>query len=191
MITRAGVEEIDDLGDGADIIQMSKERKGKGFIPPNLDFVKKEIEDFAVRNSVILLDRLDYLIVQNGFTDVLKFINGLNDIVAVNKAVLVIGIDPDTLTTQEMSMLEKETIEVETKYKVDLGTNLFEILEFIKKANDEGRSPVMKDVMKAFGITRPTTSLKLRELTSKDLVVVKKRGRFKSLEITAKGREVL
>lgn len=192
IISRAGPDELEEnVGEGVEIIQLSRERKGKEIIPPKLDFVTKTIEDFMKRNSVVLLDRFDYLIVQNGFSEVLKFLNNITDLVSMSKSILIVVIDPETLSPQELSLLEKETEAVETKYTVDLDTKIFEILEFIKRENDEGHSPVYKDVMKAFNITRPTTSIKLKELIIKDLVIVQKRGRFKSLNITDKGREVL
>jgi PAS domain S-box-containing protein len=184
-------EMIESVGDGVKMLQFSGETTGKGTIPPQLDVVNKYIEDFASRDSVVLLDRLDYLIVQNSFKDVLRFLNRLSERIYASKAVLVIVVDPGTLSDQQLSLLEKETHKVKAKYHVELATDLQDILEFVKNENDRGRNPVHKDVMKTFNITRPTATKKLKELKSKELVVEKKWGRFKTLVLTEKGKEVL
>jgi PAS domain S-box-containing protein len=179
------------LGEDVEILWLSEKKKGKGVISPELLLLEKIIEDFASRESVVLLDRLDYLILIHGFDEVLKFLTKLNELIYLSKGVLLIVVDPDTLSDRERIRLEKEVQKVEPKYRIELEESLLEILRFIKKENDLGRKPAHKDVMKAFGVTQPTATKKLKELKNLGLISEKKDGRFKVLELTERGKEVL
>jgi len=191
-ISRTPQEEITgQVGEEVDVIWLSEKKKGKGAMPPQLNLLEKAIEDFISRKSVVLLDRLDYLVVQNGFNEVLKFIQELTEMAYMAKAVLLVVIDPGTLAGQEFSLLDKELKKIVAKYQVELEKELLDILKFIKSENEEGRMPARKDVAAAFSITRPTTIKRLNELKRKSLVEDRKRGRFKYLVITQQGREVL
>ncbi len=66
------------------------------------NFIQKEEE------AVILLDGLEYLILQNGFETTLRFIQALNDLIILNKATLVVPVDPSSLSVKQLSLLEKE-----------------------------------------------------------------------------------
>lgn len=179
------------LGENVEILWLSEKKKGKDVISPELLLLERIIEDFASRQSVILLDRLDYLILIHGFEEVLKFLTKLNELIYLSKGVLIIVVDPDTLAERDKIRLEKEIRKVEPKYRIELEKDLLEILRFIKKENDHGRKQAHKDVMHAFGITQPTATKKLKELKILGLIAEKKDGRFKVLELTERGREIL
>ncbi|KYK35993.1 MAG: DUF835 domain-containing protein [Theionarchaea archaeon] len=66
------------------------------------NFIQEEEE------AVILLDGLEYLILQNGFETTLRFIQALNDLIILNKATLVVPVDPSSLSVKQLSLLEKE-----------------------------------------------------------------------------------
>jgi PAS domain S-box-containing protein len=192
VLSRTPPEELGEfIDEGVEVLWFSEKGKGRDVIPPQLNLVRKRVEDFASRNSVVLLDRLDYLIVQNGFNEVLKLLQELNELAYTSKAILMIVIDPDTLSKQELSLLKKEFSGVEAKYQVELEEGLLEILKFVKKENDAGRKPVHKDVARAFGITRPTAVKRLKELKVRGLLLDQKRGRYKALEVTEKGKNML
>ena len=192
IITRTPPKKFEGRIEGnVDMLWLGEEKKGKGVIPPKLSLLTKSIEDFLSRDTVVLLDRLDYLIVQKDFNRVLKLLHKLSEMVYLAKAVLLIAVDPDTLSKQEFSLLEKDIPKVEAKYQVEMDRELIEILEFVKKETEDGRKPVHKDVMKAFGITQPTATKRLKELKNKGLLLEKKRGRFKTLELTERGKETI
>jgi tetratricopeptide (TPR) repeat protein len=67
------------------------------------------IKDFVTehKDCVVLLDGLEYLILQNNFENVLKFVELLKDDIALNDAVLLLPIDPATLDTKQMALLER------------------------------------------------------------------------------------
>jgi PAS domain S-box-containing protein len=178
-------------GKDCKLLWLGKKKKGKGTMAPQLNLVSKAVEDFASRNRVILLDRLDYLAVHNSFNDMLKLLQELNEIMHMSKAVLLVVVDPDTFSKEEFGRLRKELQKIISKYPVKLDNNLLRILEFIDNENSAGRVPVYKDISRAFSITRPTTLKRLNELKNKGLLVDKKKGRFKVLELTERGREAL
>lgn len=173
------------------VLWLSEKMKGKGALPPNLAITKKSIEDFLMRDRTVLLDRLDYLVSQNGFGEVLKFIQELTEVVYLTKGVLLVVVDPMTLSSQEVSLLEKELSKIKSKFSVDLDNDLEAILEFIKKKWDEGETPVRKDISEVFNITRPTAIKRLNELKHKGLIRDRKKGKFKILELTERGRDIL
>jgi PAS domain S-box-containing protein len=192
VISRASPEEfVGRIGEGGEVFRLSEMGGGREVVPPQLGLVKKIIKDSISRDSVVLLDRIDYLVVQNSFNDVLMFLHELNDMMQMAKAILLVVVDPDTLARQEFSLLEKDIPQVEDKYMFELDNDLLEVLEFVKRENGAGRKPVHKDVTQAFGITRPTALKRIKRLKSMDLLVNKKRGRFKTLELTEGAKKIL
>jgi predicted hydrocarbon binding protein len=57
----------------------------------------------------ILLSGVEYLISQNSYGNVLKFVQLMNDKVAVNRSVMLVSVSPLALEPKELKMLEKET----------------------------------------------------------------------------------
>lgn len=78
--------------------------------PTRLMKIHSTIADFVktTKSAVILLDGLEYLITENGFTPVMKAIQLTNEEVAMNDAFLLVPIDPRTLETQQLGYLERE-----------------------------------------------------------------------------------
>lgn len=72
------------------------------------------------RGVVLVLEGLEYLILQNDFPKILKFVNYLYEAVTMNKGVLLSTIDPRAFSTQELAFLEKNTVSVEEQDKVSL-----------------------------------------------------------------------
>lgn len=64
------------------------------------------------RNSVMLIDGVEYLVSQNDFKTVMRFIQKLNDVLEKYEAYLIITISPTSLEPREMSTLEREMTEV-------------------------------------------------------------------------------
>jgi len=64
------------------------------------------------RNSVMLIDGIEYLVSQNDFKTVMRFIQKLSDILERYEAYLIITISPNSLEPTDMSTLEREMTEV-------------------------------------------------------------------------------
>jgi predicted ATPase len=77
--------------------------------PSQIEKLRWVIKDFVTehKDCVVLLDGLEYLILQNNFENVLKFVELLKDDIALNDAVLLLPIDPATLDTKQMALLER------------------------------------------------------------------------------------
>jgi archaellum biogenesis ATPase FlaH len=96
------------LGD-TDILWLSNVGKENSLRPKDLEKLSYSLEQFLASNSgVILLDGLEYLITNNNFLTVLRFIQSLRDQVAINRSILIMAVNPSTLDPHELNLLEKE-----------------------------------------------------------------------------------
>ena len=68
------------------------------------------IEDFLAQISyaVVLIEGLDYLIVQNDFMRILKIVQTLKDIATTSNSIIIIPIEPTILEARQMALLERE-----------------------------------------------------------------------------------
>ena len=92
--------------------------------PTRLMKIHGTISDFIKANvgAVVLLDGLEYLITENGFSPVMKAIQLTNEEIAMNSAFLLVPVDPRTLETQQLGYLEREfTLPDENSRRVRLG----------------------------------------------------------------------
>ncbi len=90
-----------------------KTNTGVGVInlePTRLMKIHSTVSDFIKVNpgSVVLLDGLEYLITENGFSSVMKAVQLTNEEVAMSGALLLVPIDPRTMETQQLGYLERE-----------------------------------------------------------------------------------
>jgi PAS domain S-box-containing protein len=187
VITRAPSEEIRNPNVDAPILWLSEGNHGEAFVRPGIGEVEKVIKDLLVMNKVVLLDRLDYLVVKNGFRKVLDFIQRLNEKIYLEKKILLLSMDPRTLKTRELSLLEKETRKIMPKREPDFPEDLYEIFKYVYQQNNLGIKPAYTEVTKEIKVTRTTARKRIRELVSRGLIVDKRKGRLKVLELTDAG----
>ncbi len=112
IITRAHPEEIQELYNlkNTKIYWLTKSNTDlPSFEPSQIEKIRWIIKDFVSENkdSVVLLDGLEYLILQNNFENVLKFVELLKDDIALNDGVLLLPIDPATLDERQTALLER------------------------------------------------------------------------------------
>lgn len=79
-------------------------------IAPALERIVYEIEGFMSKHpqAVVMLDGLEYLISNNSFDAVLKFVRRLVDTVSEGHYIFLISLGPATVKEQELKMLERE-----------------------------------------------------------------------------------
>ncbi len=85
--------------------------------PKRLDFeIMRALSNFVKGNKggAIVLDGLEYLIVENSFDRVLKFIKKVNDLASVHDVTMFAPVTPTGLGPEEMTLLRKEFDKVET-----------------------------------------------------------------------------
>ncbi|UCE73766.1 MAG: DUF835 domain-containing protein [Methanomassiliicoccales archaeon] len=111
-ITRAfpGRVKLNYSFEGVSIIWLSRAREKDTILPTNLGAVLRSAQDFMEENerAVILLDGLEYLMVHNDFQKVLKLVHGLNEMVAINDAVLVMPFNPLTMEKGKVALLKRD-----------------------------------------------------------------------------------
>lgn len=118
-ITRRPPKEIrDEYGlKRTPIIWLTHEKISENHIDPT-DIVELShtIKEFIKKttNGVVLLDGIEYLITQNEYKEILKFIQSLDDSIAISGSRLIIPIDSSTLTEQQFHLLKREMKILET-----------------------------------------------------------------------------
>ncbi len=154
------------------------------------------ISEFSkkTKKSVILIDRLDYLISQNHFSGVLKMISSLKDLTLDGQTIIILSLNPETINKTELRLIEAETIDLldkDLKKGIELSELEYEILKLINERNVKNRLVSFKDITNNFKITKPTTRSKVNKLLSKGLINVEQNGRVKSIKITSAGRRMI
>jgi len=77
--------------------------------PKDLEKLNLQIEQFLANNDVvILLDGLEYLITNNSFVAVMRLLQSLRDQVAIHQSIMLIAVNPSTLESHQLNLLEKE-----------------------------------------------------------------------------------
>ena len=173
------------------IYWLAEKKIDKMTISPLISNIEEKIESFKRGNNVVFLDRFDYLLNNNSFKEVLKFLQRLVEFIYLQKWILIISLDPRTINKKELNLLKKETMDVNPKQKIELEKNIHTILQFINKENKTGKLPSVNDIANSFKISRDTARKRINILILRDLIKINKTGRLKLIEITEKGKENL
>jgi len=99
------------LGDDAQVYWLTEhESKTEDTLPPSLEKIILLMEEFLdeKKESVILLDDLQYLISNAAFDGVIRFIRTLVDQVSERPSIFLLSINPDSMRAQDRSILERE-----------------------------------------------------------------------------------
>ena len=78
--------------------------------PTAIGTLAKVLQKFIEDNhgeGVILLDGLEFLIINNGFLQTLMFVEHVNEFVMQHRATLLLPVSPDTLEEKELALLER------------------------------------------------------------------------------------
>lgn len=113
VITRTNPKRVREAHDlQADRVLWLTDREGSAedTIAPALERIVYEIEAFMTNHprGGVLLDGIEYLVSNNSFEAVLKFIRRLLDLVSESHYVLLISLSSATLKEQELKVLERE-----------------------------------------------------------------------------------
>jgi len=94
--------------------------------PTAIGTLAKVIQKFIEDNGgtgVVLLDGLEYLIINNGFLQTLMFVEHVNEFIMQKKAALLMPVSPDTLEEKELALLERNVEVLESPaVRMDLET---------------------------------------------------------------------
>ncbi len=103
------------LAEDVPILWLSNVGKEDSVRPKDLEKLSLALEQFITKeNGIVLLDGIEYLITNNNFLTVLRLVQALRDQVAINRARMVISVNPATLDAHQLNLLEKEVDAVVT-----------------------------------------------------------------------------
>ena len=163
---------------------------GAKTVSTDLIKLKEFISSFSNR-TIIFLDSIDFLISNNGFNEVYKFICGLRELAYLGKNIIILSIDKNTLDQKQLKLLEKETKQILLKTYDSVGHKTIDILHYLLNQNKVGTNPSFSSIGKELGMTRPTVRKNIKYLESKRYVIVHRNGRNKKVELTEKGKKLL
>jgi len=101
--------------DGMKVIWLST-TLGRDYVDPhNLGSLTNIITNFIEKGdrAAILLDGLEYLMINNDFSRVLKFIEFVNEIVMQKRALFLVSIDSRAFDSKELALLERNADVIE------------------------------------------------------------------------------
>ena len=177
------------------IVKLSKEKDKKHLTCFNFEELLLTIKDYVSKEkqSIVLLDRIEYLIINSSFESVIKNIYLLNDIIGKHNCILLLRISPSLLDKTQMVILKEELHQLPERQidDVQLEETLFDILDYIQLENRRNAIISYSRIGKQFSISKVTTQRRIESLIEKGLVFSKKQGRIKTLYITDKGKNLL
>lgn len=177
------------INDNFKFLWLAEKGKEK-IVPPNLKEIELTVERLP-RKTVILIDRIDYLIFKNSFISTLSFVQHLRELAYLTANIIIISVDPSTLNKQELRLLEKEGTEIIPRLdKNKLPDEMFKILRFIHQENMIGVKPSYINIGSELGISKPTVRKRIRSLVSTGYIIGSIRGKNKIVELTETGRNL-
>ncbi|MHA1975345.1 MAG: PAS domain S-box protein [Candidatus Hodarchaeales archaeon] len=177
---------IQNLNADCEFLWLAQNGKGK-YIQPNLEKIKLELKK-QHQKSLVLIDRLEYLIQMNNFKETLNFVYELKEIAYMLDLILLISVDPKIMTDHELLLLGKETKEIEPRSLVKIPDDMLELLRYVYHKNKLGIRPAYSDIGNEFQISRPTTRKRIKTLLATGYLNEYRFGIRKVLEVAEKGR---
>ncbi len=163
------------------------ERGDEPFIPPELGKIREKIETLS-KPTALFIDRLDYLLSRTSFKEILTFIQSLREIAYLEGHIVILSVDPSTLSPQELRQIEKETLAVEPLYKTKLPEELVNVLRIVYELSIKGMKPSYTRIGREMGASKPTMRRRIRTLINYGYLEESKKGRTKIVDLTEKGR---
>lgn len=95
------------------ILWLSNVGRENAVRPKDIEKLSLSLDQFInKKNGVVLIDGMEFLITNNNFITVLRLVQSLRDQVAINNAILLLAVNPETLDSHQMTLLAREVDEV-------------------------------------------------------------------------------
>jgi PAS domain S-box-containing protein len=160
-----------------------------------LEMVRARVEDFCrgPAAKVVLLDGTHYLIARTSFDEFLRSLFIINDLVARYRPILLVRVDPETLDTRELALLENELLPLPSQKIADvrIADEEYELLRYINEQNQGNAIVTLKKAVTKLNVSHVTVAKRIEALESGGLIYVKKQGRYRTPFLTEKGRALL
>ena len=177
------------------IILLTKKTIPNNVSMTNLDEIETELEEFMTKENkpVILLDGIHYLISRFSFESFIQFLYDINDLILEQKAILFVRIDPSTFKPHEMALIKNELLILPGQHTDDviIRDDLFEIIKYIYRQNQDNAVVSVKKIMEKSDITYVTAASRIDSLEDKGLIYSKKQGKIRAIFVTEKGKKLI
>ncbi len=196
-VTRGIFEESDlkNIKKNIQVLYLKKKNDYEKNVISSLDDLVKKIKVFCKKhnNFVVFLDRLDYLVTNFSFEESVKKLYLINDLISETDSILIVYFDSNIFDKRQIAVFENEfhMLPGQNIEDVDVSNELYDVLKFINKGNENRVLVSFKDVGKKFSIVSKTTSKRINDLEEKGLIYIKKEGRHKTLHVSEKGKRLL
>ena len=106
---------------GAECVWLSKTPTKRGVSPSNTTMILHEITTYVRehKRTVVCLDGLEYLLVQNPLDEVVGFVEELQDMVQLDDFIMMIHVDPYALEDTTLARLSRNMVPVTDRSKTD------------------------------------------------------------------------
>jgi len=96
--------------------------------PSSLQSLARVMFNTLERNGTVLLDGLEYLVIHNGFNEMLIFLEQLNEFAMQKKGIVLIPINPVAFDLRELALLERnlKVLEISSAIKTEDFSSLIE-----------------------------------------------------------------
>jgi len=197
LITRSNPESFKNIVSSAKIqMYLLGKEKVHGFetiVNPQILLQKIREISGQKKDTVILLERLDYLINKFSFEKIMDILYEINDLVVKNKCLMLIRIDPATIEKTQMAVIENE-LQLLPSQKIEgltIEDEVYDILKFIYEQNQNNAIVPIKKIMSRFTLAYSTVAKRLQILETKGLIFTKKQGKSRTVTISEKGKSFL
>ena len=196
-ITRDSLSKIQSIfpSSDVDVVELSQEDIEGVTCIYDPDTLTAKIEEFSSKHfrPVVLFDRIDYLLSNFSFEKVIKALYKINDIIALNNAILMLRLNPTIINKRQLAIIEEEMKKLpgQKVENIKLEDELYDILTYIYKQDKRNILVSFQKVSREFSISKTTTAKRADSLKEKDLIFIKKRGKAKTMHVSEKGKTLL
>ena len=161
----------------------------------DLDKIIRNVKSFINqnKNSIVLLDRADYLISNYGFENFIKHLYQITDIISENNSMFLLYVNPSFFDKKQLSLITSELIAVPGQQleEIQIKDDYYEILKLVNKYNANNMLVEFKKISDDLSINRKTLSKKINNLENQGLIITERHGRSKTPYLTDKAKSLL
>jgi len=145
------------------------------------------------KKSVILIDRLEFLLIRYPFEMVMESIYNIHSLIISNDSILFLHVNTTVFDPHQLALIKEELTDMASEKisEIILERDLLDILEYIYRENERNSIVSYQNIGKTFSISKVTTQKRIKMLEQEDLIMVRKRGKMKILFITDKARSII
>jgi PAS domain S-box-containing protein len=161
----------------------------------DLERLTAKIKDFTEKNikSVILLDRIDYLLSNFSFEQFIKSLYQITDIISENNSILLLHLNPSVVDARQLAMVEGELrpLPGQKLEDIQIRDNYYDILKLVYEHNQNNSFISFKKISQSLSVNNKTIGKRIHDLEEKGLILIRKQGNLKTSFVSEKGKALL